>query len=107
MKISRKKFVLTFLFLSLAFQFISNSILGNEVGLFPNDGQWFSGHNSSINWKKNLSGILYPIKFVLIKPLAVLVGDEDSPPPILLFAFTIYWTLIALILHYLYSFGRT
>ncbi len=101
MKISRKKFVITFLILAFVFQFISNSILGTEVGIFPNDGEWFPGTDSSISWKKNLAAILYPIKLVLIKPLSFLGQDEDAAPPILLLAFALYWTAIALILHFL------
>jgi uncharacterized membrane protein YagU involved in acid resistance len=103
MKISRKKFVITFLILAFTFQFISNSILGTEVGLFPGNGEWFPGTGSPISWKNKLASIIYPIKYVLIKPLSFLGKDTDAPPPILLLAFTLYWTAIALVLHFLFS----
>ena len=38
MNISRKKFITIFLLSAFAIQFISNSVLGNEVALFPGDG---------------------------------------------------------------------
>jgi hypothetical protein len=101
MKLSRKKFVITFLILAFAFQFISNSVLGTEVRLFPGNGEWFPGTGSPIGWKNKLATILYPIKFVLIKPLSFLGKDADPAPPILFFAFTLYWTAIALVLHFL------
>ncbi|MES2847478.1 MAG: hypothetical protein V4685_00360 [Bacteroidota bacterium] len=103
MKISRKKFVIVFLISAFVFQFISNSVLGPEVGLFPNNGEWFPGSESPIGWKKNLSAILYPIKFVLIQPLSFLGKDADPAPPVLLFAFALYWTALALVLHFLFS----
>lgn len=103
MKISRKKFVITFLISAFAFQFISNSILGTEVRLFPGNGEWFPGTGSQISWKNNLAAILYPIKFVLIKPLSFLGKDPDAAPPILLFAFAFYWSAIAIVLHFLFK----
>jgi hypothetical protein len=109
MKMSRKKFVLTFLLSAFAFQFISNSILGNEARLFPRNGEWFQGTDSPISWKKNLATMLYPVKFVLIKPLSSLGEEEDPAPPVLLFAFALYWTALAVVLHYLFNtiFNRT
>jgi hypothetical protein len=103
MKISRKNFVITFLILAFAFQFISNSVLGAEVRLFPRNGDWFPGTESPIGWKNKLATILYPIKFVLIKPLSFLGKDPDPVPPILFFAFALYWSVIALVLHSLFS----
>ena len=103
MKISRKNFVITFLILAFAFQFISNSVLGTEVRLFPGNGEWFPGTGSKISWKNNLATILYPIKFVLIKPLSFLGKDVDPAPPILFFAFALYWSSIAIFLHFLFS----
>lgn len=40
MKISRTKFVIVFLVSTFGFQFISNSLLGFDVRLFPTDGEW-------------------------------------------------------------------
>ena len=103
MKISRTKFVIRFLVLAFAFQFISNSLLGDEVRLFPTSGDWFPGTESTIEWKSTLATILYPLKFVLIRPLSFLGQDPDPPPPVMLIAFALYWTSIALILHFLLS----
>jgi hypothetical protein len=103
MKTSRKKFVITFLVLAFALQFISNSVLGPEVRLFPGNGEWFPGTGSTIGWKNTLATILYPVKFVLIEPLSFLGEDPDPAPPVLILAFAFYWTAIALILHYLLS----
>ncbi len=103
MKISRTKFVIAFLVLAFAFQFLSNSVLGTEVGLFPANGEWFPGTGSAIGWKNTLASILYPVKFVLIGPLSFLAQDPDPAPPVLVLAFAFYWTAIALVLHYLLS----
>ena len=103
MKISRTKFVIAFLVLAFAFQFISNSVLGTEVRLFPGNGEWFPGTGSPIGWKNTLATILYPVKFVLIGPLSFLAKDPDPAPPVLVLAFALYWTAIALVLHYLLS----
>ena len=101
MKISRTRFLILFLISTFAFQFISNSLLGPEVSLFPTNGEWFPGANSPIAWKSTLATILYPVKYVLIEPLSFLAQDPDPAPPILLLAFAIYWTVIALVLYYL------
>ena len=103
MKISRRKFVILFLVSAFAFQFISNSVLGTEVRLFPGNGEWFPGSGSPTGWKSSLAAILYPVKFVLIKPLSFLAKDPDPAPPVLVLAFAFYWTAIALVLHYLLS----
>ena len=103
MKISKIKFIFLFLISAFAFQFISNSLLGSEVRLFPGNGEWFPGAESAIGWKNTLATILYPIKFVLIGPLSFLAKDPDPAPPILFFAFAIYWTAIALVLYYVFN----
>jgi hypothetical protein len=103
MKISRTKFVITFLIAAFVFQFITNSLLGPEVRLFPANGEWFPGAGSPITWKSTLATIVYPIKYVLISPLSFLAKDPDPAPPVLLFAFALYWTVVALVLHFLFS----
>ncbi len=70
MKISRTKFVLVFLVLTFGFQFITNSVLGPKISLFPRNGEWYPGGDSSTGWKSTLAAIIYPIKFVLIEPLS-------------------------------------
>ena len=106
MKISRTRFVTIFLISALAFQFASNSLLGDEIGLFPQDGKWYPGAGSPIAWKNTMGSIIYPVKYVLIEPLAFLGQDPDPVPPILLIAFATYWTLIAVILYQLYYIVR-
>ena|SRR5688572_29342789 len=101
MRISRTKFVILFLVSGFAFQFISNSVLGSEVRLFPVNGDWFPGTGSPIAWKSTLATILYPIKIVLIGPLSPLLNEPDAPPPVFVIAFAFYWTAMALVLHYL------
>lgn len=39
-----------------------------------------------------------------MRPLAFLAQDPDPAPPLLLIAFAIYWTVIALVLYYLFYF---
>ena len=103
MKILRTKFVILFLVSVFAFQFISNSLLGPEIRLFPVNGEWFPGTGSPIAWKNTVSTIIYPIKMVLIGPLSPLFKEPDPAPPILVFAFALYWAVIALVLYYLFS----
>jgi hypothetical protein len=101
MKISRTKFVMLFLVSAFAFQFISNSLLGPEVGLFPGNGGSFPETGSPVGWRGALSAILYPVKIVLIGPLSSLFKLPDPPPPFLVLAFALYWTVIALVLYYI------
>ncbi len=103
MKISRTKFVILFLVSAFAFQFISNSLLGSEVRLFPVNGEWFPGTGSPIAWKSTVATILYPVKIVLAGPLSPLFKEPDPAPPILVLAFAFYWTAMALVLYYLLS----
>jgi len=105
MKISRTKFVIVFLVSAFVFQFISNSVLGNEVRLFPVNGDFFPGTASPIGWKSTLAKILYPIKIVLIGPVTLLFKnpDPDPAPPVFVIAFAFYWTAMALFLHYLFN----
>jgi hypothetical protein len=103
MKVSRTKFVILFLVSAFAFQFISNSLLGSEVRLFPGNGEPFLGTGSTIAWKSIVSTILLPIKIILIGPLSPLFKLPDPPPPLLVIAFAFYWTAVALVLHYLFS----
>ncbi len=100
MKVSRTRFVTLFLILALAFQFISNSLLGPEVRLFPPNGDWFPGAESPIAWKSTLATILYPFKFALIGPLSFLAQDADPAPLPLVIAFAAYWSALALVIYY-------
>lgn len=107
MKTSKTRFITIFLISAFAFQFISNSLLRDEISLFPRNGEWYSGMGSSIAWKNTVGAIIYPVKYVLVEPLAFLTQDPDPVPPILLIAFAIYWAAIALVLYYLcYLFSK-
>lgn len=90
-----------FLISGFVFQFISNSLLVSEVRLFPVNGEYFPGAGSPIVWKSIVSTILYPVKVVLLGPLLSLFELPDPPPPLLVIAFALYWTLLALMLYYL------
>jgi hypothetical protein len=98
MAISRKKFVIIFLVSAFAFVFISNLLLGPVV-----NGDWFPGTDSPIPWKRNLAAIMYPVRIVLVGPLAPIFNDPDPAPPIRLIACATYWTIIALVLYFLIS----
>jgi len=97
MKISRTKFVILFVVSGFAFQIISNLLLG------PVNGEWFPGTGSPIAWKRTLAAILYPVKIVLVGPLAPIFNDPDPAPPIRALACALYWTAIALVLYYIFS----
>ena len=103
MEISRTKFVIAFVLSAFAFQFISNSLLGPEVGLFPENGDFFPGADSPMAWKSTLATILYPVKIALTWPLSSFFKGPDPAPPILVIAFASYWTAMALVLHFLFS----
>lgn len=99
--ISRTKFVILFLISGFAFQFISNSLLGSEVRLFPARGESFLGTGSPIAWKSAVSTLLLPIKIILIGPLLPMTELPDLPPPFLVIGFALYWTILALFIRYL------
>src|SRR4051812_12051700 len=97
MKVSKRKFIIVFLISAFVFQFISNLIL------VPVNGEWYPGTNSPIAWKRTLAAILYPVKIVLVGPLAPIFNDPDPAPPVRVLACALYWTVIALVLYYLIS----
>nr|WP_294869876.1 hypothetical protein [uncultured Pedobacter sp.] len=97
MKISRARFVVIFLVSAFAFIIITNLLLQ------PVNGEWFPGTDSPIAWKRTLATIIYPVKVVLVGPLAPIFNDPDPAPPIRMLACALYWTVIALVLHFLLS----
>jgi len=100
MHISRIKFVFFFLIFAFAFVFGTTVILDQPP-------ESFMGSESQIAWKSTVSTILSPIKIILIGPLLpfikLLHKDPDTPPPFFLVGFAIYWTILALLLHYIIS----
>ena len=104
MNISRKKFVITFLISAFAFMFISNALFGTEARVFPWNEASFLGTDSPIAWKSTGYKISYPVKVVLVGPLLPFVDyvrqDPDPLPPFVAAVFALYWTILALIIHY-------
>src|ERR1700744_3847133 len=95
MKISRTKFVILFLVSAFAFQVITNLLLQ------PVNGDWFPGTGSPIAWKRTVATIIYPVKIVLVGPLAPIFNDPDPAPPVRALACALYWTVMALVLHFI------
>jgi hypothetical protein len=96
-KISRAKFIIIFLVSAFVFQGISNLLL------VPVNGDWFPGMDSPIAWKRTFANVIYPVKLVLVGPLAPIFNDPDPAPPIRALACAVYWTVIALVLHFILS----
>jgi len=98
MNISRLKFVLLFLIFAFAFLFGTDLLLDQPP-------QAFAGSASQAPWKSAVSTVLSPVKVVLIGPLLPFIKflhqDPDTPPPFFLIGFACYWTILALILHFL------
>ena len=105
MKISRKKFVSIFVISAFVFMFVSNAILGTEARVFPWHEKTFLGTDSPIVWKHVGYKILYPIKMVLVAPTIPYPDfpHDDPPPPLVGIFFVIYWAILALIIHYIFS----
>ena len=98
MNISRIKFVIFFLIFAFAF------LLGTTL-LLDQPPESILGSGSQVAWKSAISTILSPVKIILIGPLLPFINflhqDPDTPPPFFLIGFALYWTILALILHYL------
>ena len=98
LNISRIKFVFLFLIFAFAFLFVT-------TGLLNQPPEAFLGSESKVDWKSTMATILSPIKVILIGPLLPFINflhqDPDTPPPFFLIGFAFYWTILALIIHYL------
>ena len=109
MNISRAKFVILFIISGFAFLFITTTLLGSAGPQgFPNnpDSVLRTGGDSPVKWRRAVSTIILPIKIVLIGPLSLPQIDflkEDPPPPFVGIYFLFYWTILASLLHYLFS----
>lgn len=105
MKISRKKFVILFIISGFAFLFITTTLLGSTGPRgFPQPPDSLLLLESPIAWKRAVSTIILPIKIVLIGPLvlpSINFLKDDPPPPFIGIYFIFYWTILALIIHYL------
>lgn len=80
--------------------FISNALFGLEARVFPWNEKSFLGTDSPVAWKSAGYKILYPVKFLLIGPFDHVFHD-DPPPPLVGIVFALYWSLLALPIHYL------
>lgn len=100
MNISRLKFVAIFLVFAFAFLVGTTELLDQPV-------ECLMGCASQAAWKSTVSTILSPVKLILIGPLLPFIEflhqDPDTPPPFFLAGFTFYWTVLALLLHYLFT----
>jgi len=100
------KFIIIFVVSAFVFQFITNSLLGPKVGGLPANGQWFSGMDSPVAWKRTMASIIYPVRIVLVGPLAPVFNDPDPAPPVLGFFCTLYWAALASVLYFLFFLFR-
>lgn len=103
MNISRTKFVILFIISAFTFMFISNAIFGLEARVFPWNEQSFLGTDSPIVWKSIGYKVLYPIKVVLMLPVLPFDNflQDDPPPPLVALVFSLYWSILALVIYYL------
>lgn len=99
MKISMIKFVLLFLICAFAFLFGTTALLDQPT-------EAFLGSVSQAGWQSAVSTILSPIKIILIGALLPFINflkqDPDTPPPFFLVGFALYWTILALMIRYLF-----
>ena len=94
MNSNRKKFVLWFLACGFALNFASKFLLDQpREALSASPGQ--------AGWQQIISTILSPVEVVLFGPVVWLQQDPDPPPPFRLILCAVYWTLLALGIHYL------
>ncbi|MES2378445.1 MAG: hypothetical protein V4553_17765 [Bacteroidota bacterium] len=50
-----------------------------------------------------MADIIYPVKVVLVGPLAPIFNDPDPAPPVLAFFCALYWTTIASVIYFITS----
>jgi len=109
MKVSRSKFVIRFLVLGFAYTTAARLIL-NQMPASLSRSDY--GSVTQASWQIAVSTILSPVKFVLMGPLLPLFNwmldqDGDPPPPMLAVMLAVYWTILALIIHYFLSRKKT
>lgn len=100
MKIQRIVFVPIFLVFVISFLFFTTLVLDQPMVSFL-------GSQSQETWKSAVATFLSPVKIILMGPLIPFINflhqDPDTPPPFFLVGFGTYWTILALIFHYLLS----
>ena len=102
MKVSRIKFVSLFIVSGLAY-LISCRLILNQRG-----PSLFGSDLPQAAWQSAVSLVLSPVRFVSMGPLQplfkwMLDQDGDPPPPMLLVMYVVYWTILAVVLHYFLS----
>lgn len=109
MNISRKRFIFFFIVAGFSFLAVTSSLLGSTGPRgFPKppDSVLRTGKDSPIAWKRAMSGIILPIKIVLVGPIAlpnVNFLNDDPPPPFIGIYLIFYWTILASGIHYLFG----
>lgn len=86
---SKKGFILRFLAVGFAFNFVTRLVLNQPpqaLGATPNQAAW----------QQHASTILYPLKAILVAPVNWLQQDPDPPPPFRLILLAAYWSVLAL-----------
>jgi hypothetical protein len=81
--------------------FVSNSLFGTNVGVFPKPPEPFIGYKPTIYWKSIGYDIVLPVKVILIGPMLI-SGEflrEDPPPPFIGITFALYWSVLALVIY--------
>jgi len=96
MRSNRKNFVLWFLACGYAFNFLTRFLLNQAP-----EALWASPDQNA--WQRYASTILSPIKVVLVAPINWLQQDPDPPPPFRVILFAVYWSVLALAIHYVLS----
>lgn len=105
---SRSQFVFLFIVSGFAFLFATTSLLGTTGPRgfpHPPDSILRTGRNSPVAWKRAVSTVIVPNKAVLIGPLSlpsVNFLEEDPPPPFVAMYFMIYWSILAVSIHYIF-----
>jgi hypothetical protein len=96
MRSSRKKFVLQFLAWGYAFDFVTRFLLSQPprtLGISPDQTPW----------QRLASTLLLPARTVLVGPIIALQQDPDPPPPFRGILLAVYWSGLALGIHYVLS----
>jgi hypothetical protein len=96
MRLTRKRFVLSFLASGYALHFVTKFVLDQ-----PPEALWASP-NQGI-WQKYASTLLSPLSIVMFGPVTWLQQDPDPPPPFRLILLAAYWSILALGIHHLLS----
>jgi len=96
MRSSRKRFVVSFLAFGYGLNFLARLLLNQSP-----EALWASPDQQP--WQRFAATILSPIRVVLVAPINWLQQDPDPPPPFRIILFAVYWSALALVIHYFIS----